>query len=335
MPYRRKDSPIWWASFTDEGGRRVRQSTGTTNKKEATTIETKWKLDVFQRAKWGKNPDRSFDELMLKYLKSIENNQGAWLIKTHVGHMYQMFSGELLSNLGAEEIERYKTSRISDGVKVSTINRELTTLSAAINFGRDILKWDIDNPVKGRKFREPDGRTRWITHEEADKLIKVVENSGQAPHMSDFLRLALNTGCRCGEMLGLEWSRVDLHSKLILLESEHTKNKKRRSVPLNKEAYSAIIGRASFRAEFCPDSPWVFAHKDGTRLKSVKTAFRLACKKVGIKDFRIHDLRHTCADLAMVFRTPNDELLLFCAGQFGDSVPKPLGFIDLVAKARV
>ncbi len=93
----------------------------------------------------------------------------------------------------------------------------------------------------------------------------------------------------------MQWSRVDLRAKLFYLERQHTKNKKRRSIPLNDAAVSVLKNRLRFRAENCPNSEWVFCHRDGRRLKDVKRAFATACQRAGIKDFRIHDLRHTCA----------------------------------------
>jgi integrase len=122
--------------------------------------------------------------------------------------------------------------------------------------------------------------------------------AGQDPralHLAAFIRLALHTGCRKAELLGLEWRRVDLQSCLIYLEAENTKTAKRRSVPLNREAREAMLERARFRAQHCPLSPWVFCHKDGTRILDVKRSFATACARVDITDFRIHDLRHTCA----------------------------------------
>lgn len=53
--------------------------------------------------------------------------------------------------------------------------------------------------------------------------------------------------------------------------------------------------RARFRAEHCAASPWVFAHKDGDRILEVKNSFATACRRAGIENFRIHDLRYTCA----------------------------------------
>jgi len=40
---------------------------------------------------------------------------------------------------------------------------------------------------------------------------------------------------------------------------------------------------------------WVFCHEDGRRIGDVKRSFAKACERAGIHDFRVHDLRHTCA----------------------------------------
>jgi len=88
---------------------------------------------------------------------------------------------------------------------------------------------------------------------------------------------------------------VDLKENLILLEAVHTKTARRRTVPLNQAAREAIVSRARFRAEHCPASQWVFAQKDGSRIQDVKNSCASACKRAGIEDFRIHDLRRTCA----------------------------------------
>ena len=88
---------------------------------------------------------------------------------------------------------------------------------------------------------------------------------------------------------------MDLKSNLFILECGNTKNGKRRSIPLNAEARAALLDLARYRAEHCPDSPWVFVHPNGERLQSLQTAFEWLLKRVGIEDFRIHDLRHTCA----------------------------------------
>lgn len=177
-------------------------------------------------------------------------------------------------------------------VKGSTINRELSLLSSAINYARREWEWDIPNPVSGRKPKNGDGRVRWISRAEAAALLR---EARAVPHLADFVRLALHTGCRKQELLGLEWNRVNLNERLIVLEAEHTKAGKRRFVPLNQTARDALVSRMRFRAKFCPASGWVFARRNGNRIKDVKRSFKSACSRAKIEDFRIHDLRHTCA----------------------------------------
>ena len=97
------------------------------------------------------------------------------------------------------------------------------------------------------------------------------------------------------ELLTLEWRNVDLRHDLITLDPDRTKTGKRRTVPLNDVARSAIMHRKAFVSTNCPSSPWVFAKKDGQRYVAPREGFKKACKLAGIKNFRIHDMRHTCA----------------------------------------
>ncbi|HYL89210.1 MAG TPA: site-specific integrase, partial [Burkholderiales bacterium] len=86
-----------------------------------------------------------------------------------------------------------------------------------------------------------------------------------------------------------------LKANLLRLEGRHTKSGKRRSVPVNEEARRALLHRAAFRAEHCPDAAYVFCHPNGKRVKQMHYGFKAACRRAGITDFRVHDLRHTCA----------------------------------------
>ncbi len=144
-------------------------------------------------------------------------------------------------------------------------------------------------------MRAPAGRLRWLSREDASRLVMVAEKQKRAPHLVEFLEIALHTGMRRGEILGLEWRRVDLSAGLVYFQGEHQKNGKLGSVPLNDTAKAAMQRLQAFRNKHCPTSEWVFAHRDGSQIQSVKRAFATACRVAGIKDFRIHDLRHCCA----------------------------------------
>ena len=77
MAYRRKDSPYWWVKYTDASGKRTDRSTGTTDRREAQALEAKWRLEAHQMRQWGVQPEHTFDELMVAYLKATSDTMRA------------------------------------------------------------------------------------------------------------------------------------------------------------------------------------------------------------------------------------------------------------------
>ncbi|MCB1808482.1 MAG: site-specific integrase [Candidatus Competibacteraceae bacterium] len=294
--YQRQDSSYWWASYVNASGHRTRRSTGTANRKEAEALLAKWRLEIHRVKHWDEQPSRTFDELMLRYLAETQDRKRSARRDKHIAkHLYQVFTGRDMHTLSVSDIQQYISTRRQAGKADSTIRRELALLSSAIGHAIKWWDWQLHNPVAGRKPKQGEGRIRWISKAEATALLVAAESERNAPHLADFIRLALNTGMRKGELLSLEWRRVDLHAGLIHLEAEHTKSAKRRSVPLNQTARQVLISRASFKASNCPNTAWVFCNKEGKPILDVKRSFATACKRAGITDFRVHDLRHTCA----------------------------------------
>jgi integrase len=295
MPYKRKDSRYWWVDLTDTSGKRVRRSTGTTKRKEAKALEAKWKLETHQQQQWGMQPARTFDELMVNYLRETQTEkQSAERDRYSTKQLRRAFTTISLDEIGPTEIAEYKRMRKRDGVKQSTVAKELRLLSSAINHARREWGWDVPNAVQGRCPPESPGRIRWITEKEAMNLIAAAR-SKRAPWLVDFIELGLSTGMRSGEMLKLTWDRVDLSQRLIYLSPEDQKNATHGSVPINDTARAALLRRFHFKQANCPTSSWVFCSFNGQHLKSVSNSFAGACRRAGITDFTPHDLRHTCA----------------------------------------
>lgn len=297
MPYQRKGSPFWWVKFTDASGKPTYRSTRTTDYNEACALEAKWRHEAHQERMWGIEPEHTFEEMMIAFINAKRDQwRAADRAAIACRHLQAHFSGMSAERIRRADVAKYIQARKEDGVSGSTINRELDLLSAASNYVRVTLEWNVQNAVSGMSLKEPEGRLRWITREEAERLIaEASKERWKSPHLADFIRLALNTGCRKNELLKLSWNRVDFDAGYIRLEGENTKNGKRRIVPLSGIARSALENRAQFRAEHCPASPWVFAHRNGERIQFLQNGFKSACKRAGITDFRVHDLRHTCA----------------------------------------
>nr|WP_241509668.1 site-specific integrase [Pseudomonas ovata] len=233
---------------------------------------------------------------MIEYLDHAATSQKSFDTTQHrVKALREHFSGVVMNDLAGKDIREYSSGRTKAGKSPATINRELAALSAAINWCVVELEWKLPNPVKGRTLKEPESRVRWITRAEVDGLCRTARKQRFGVMLEDFVRLAVNTGCRKEEMLGLEWRRVDFANRLIYLDGVHTKAAKRRSIPLNEGSLAALKSRMAERAEHCPSTPWVFARKNGARVSDLSEGFERACEKSGITDFTIHDLRHTCA----------------------------------------
>lgn len=297
MPHKRKGSPYWWTKITPPGGgTAIRRSTGTVDFREAKALEAKWRSELYQQNAWGKSPEHTFAEVAAEFLSASQQKRTFEDIQRRVGRLYDHFGPDVvMEEMAGKDVREFIAARQADGVKPATINRELSILSAMINHAIEQLEWPMSNPVRGRKLKEPEGRVRWITHNEADRLVAAAKTQRSGERLADFIILGLNTGARMNELLKMSWSRVDFDNALLHLEGEDTKSAKRRSVPLNDAALAALKRRWVWVSQNCPYSEWVFAKANGERLGCIRQGFKSACAAARIKNFRIHDLRHTCA----------------------------------------
>ena len=138
------------------------------------------------------------------------------------------------------------------------------------------------------KLEVQNQRDRWLTPEEQRALIA----AAAVPHVRDAIILALGTGARRAEALGLRWEDCDLDGGLVTFRAETTKNGKARTVPANDAVLAMLRARrADIRARF---NPHVFTYR-GKPIKGFETAFRTVCKAAGIDGAIFHTLRHTWA----------------------------------------
>lgn len=209
---------------------------------------------------------------------------------------------DLSRALVTEKIEKLsgRSRTLKDGsIKViapARVNRYITGLSHACTIAMNEWEWLETHPLqKISKLREPRGRVRFLDDDERARLLKVCRES-RAPMLYPAVVLALSTGMRQGEILGLSWKDVDFSRKVIVLHK--TKNNERRVVPLSGHALELLIGMRKIRQLH---SDWVFpAPRNPKKIWDCRVAWDAAVIKAGIEDFRFHDLRHSAASyLAM------------------------------------
>lgn len=301
--YQRADSPYWWASYPDGNGKSTRRSTGVQVEADpkglkALAVRATWMSEKHIEATGER---ATFDDLMFIYLRDESSQKrDPERDKCSARALFKVFQGRCLDGIGSADARGYIAARRDVGIAPSTINKELSLFSSALDWARNDLDWNIDNPFKGRHQTEPPGRDRWLTQEEAERLLDEAEKRRKrAPWLADFVRLGLNAGFRPGEMLWMEWERVDLKADRVSFEAtvgrEKTgqKNGKRGNVPLNQGAREAMLSRARFRATHCPDSPWVFCRHNGKRVTNVIKGWKAITTAAGLKDVHQHDLRRT------------------------------------------
>lgn len=177
-----------------------------------------------------------------------------------------------------------------------TANRYIAAISAVLKRAWREWGWIPENPAgRVERAREAPGRVRWLTQEEIGRLLAACTTSGR-PELRTLVVMALATGMRQGEILGLRWDDVDLGRRLFVLH--HTKNRERRGIPISAALVDEL--RALPRRI---DSPLLFPPAQPGSVDpwpTYRKPWRRALAEAGIADFRFHDLRHTAASyLAM------------------------------------
>jgi len=293
--YRRPNSRFWWIATTLPNGQRLRQSAGTENREDAETLLAKIKLEAYRERHFGIKPERSWQEAVVRYLavKSMLRSYGD--VK-RICRMLDPYLGQLtLSQINGDVIWSVVQGELKKGNKPATVNRYLALIRSLLRMARDEWQW-IDSIPKVRLLPGEVERDRWLTRDEADRLIAACP-----PHLAALVKFALATGCRAREISGLEWERVDLARQTAWLNQ--TKNGTPRGVPLNSDAVEVLKQEVGKHPRYC----FTYRGKPITGPISNKGWFA-ALDRVGLQNFRFHDLRHTWASWHRQAGTSCDEL---------------------------
>lgn len=293
--YRRPDSRYWWISATLPNGTRVRQSAGTEDKGDAEALLAKLKLDAYRETHFGIKPQRSWQEAVIRYLE-LKRTLRSFSDVQRICRLLDPYLGDkMLGQINGDAIWSIVQGELKKGNKPATVNRYLATIRALLRMARDEWQW-IDSFPKIKLLPGEVERDRWLTREEAERLVRCC-----APHLAALVRFALATGCRAAEITGLEWSRVDLNRRTAWLD--RTKNGTPRGVPLNEDAIEVLKEQIGRHLRYC------FSYKgQPLRADVTNTAWHTALRRAGIADFRFHDLRHTWASWHRQAGTSCDEL---------------------------
>ncbi len=223
-----------------------------------------------------------------KHLRSLRDD-----ISRYNNHVRQVIGKKEVHEI--EPIDLYKLrDQLTTDHKPATVKQVLVLIQRIVNFGNSLLlcsrfTFKINMPKFDNKITED------MTEAQYKRLLEVL-NEYENYHQDSvaIMRLALFTGMRKGEILGLKWDDVDFDRGFIHISESEAKSKKAEMIPMNENTRGVLENLKSQRR-----SEYVFPNTSGTRLDptAYKKHFYRIRKKAGLPEtFRpMHGLRHTFA----------------------------------------
>jgi integrase len=226
---------------------------------------------------------RTLGDLMRRYLAVVtpqKRSSGQETLRMK-GLLKHSLAECPLSSLSPQRVAEWRDLRLQS-VSSSTVKRDMTLLAHVLKIASN--EWGepfTKNPFRSvRRPREATPRDRRFNAGEEAALLAACDEA-RATYLRPIVELAIETAMRQSEIVGLDWSRVNLARRAVHLAM--TKNGTSRGVPLSLRAMNVLSQLP------CERRGSVFA---GVTVEAVKRAFIRARKRAGMEDFRFHDLRH-------------------------------------------
>ena len=221
---------------------------------------------------------KSVRDLMTRYKEVVIPRQKDQQNPTRHAEYWIERLGDLKLNRLTPAVLVETRDELSKDKAPSTVNRYLAVMSHACTLAEREWEWLESNPVRrvGR-LKEPTGRVRYLSDSECKKLLKAVQATDHL-HLYPIVLIALTTGAR---------------------RNENSKNNERRSMTLVPQVLAELRKLRKIRHI---DDDLIFLHPKTGKPSYFyfEKAWREARQISEIKDFRFHDLRHSCAsNLAM------------------------------------
>ncbi|AMG55234.1 MULTISPECIES: tyrosine-type recombinase/integrase [Citrobacter] len=313
---------IWYASYSLPGGKRIKESLGTADKRQAQELHDKRKAELWRVDRLGDFPDVTFEEACLRWIEEKSDKKSLDTDKGRMGFWLEQFEGVRLKDIteariysavsrmhNRSHLEIWKAKvaaarkkgnpdpeYVAKPVTTSTKAKHLALMKAILRAAERDWKWLEKAPViKIPAVRNK--RVRWLEKEEAKRLID------ECPEpLKSVVKFALATGLRRSNIINLEWQQIDMQRRVAWVNPEDSKSNRAIGVALNDTACKVLRDQIGNHHKF------VFVHTkagrrpDGSVTPAVRKmrvddgrAWKSACKRAGIEDFRFHDLRHTWA----------------------------------------
>ena len=251
----------------------------------------------------------TFGDLTGQYLEWAKRNKKSWKEDEYLlaKRILPLLSDRPAASITRTDIESFRNALTdAGGLSPMTIKHHLVVIRRVYNWAADTPVDDSErmlfegrNPVTGVRMPLVDNeRVRFLTREEADLLLEAAAE--RMPELHDIILLALLTGMRRQEVLGLTWQDVDLKHRVISIPARLTRTKRSRKAFLDDETTAMLQQRRKHI-----QSPFVFPgvedghHREDHVTRQFDVLVNAIGLNSGVSDPRhkvvFHTLRHTFA----------------------------------------
>lgn len=289
----------------------VKKPNGKWRTKTATTydlavrLEAKYKAETTEESEMGSAGRYApiIDQVWEKYLKWAKANKRSWRDDqarwdSHVaGHL----AGKRMNRIMPRDVEAILDDMRERGKpqkdsKKKPVPYAPATIKQVADLVKRVYNWAIKrnlyygaNPANNVELPKFDNTiTNPLMRDDLSKLLNHLE-TWDNERASLFIRFALFTGRRRGEILNLKWKDVNLDKGLVTFAGTNTKNAESQTVPVSKICLDIL--------ERCWElklSHWVFPSSTGAFYASFDSTWQRLKKRLALP-YRFHDARHTFA----------------------------------------
>jgi integrase len=292
----------WYVCHRAKDGRIIRKAAGK-SRRVAERVKAKVETEVIE-GKFFERDQRSdwtlgrLSEVYLERMARLRPQSARWR-----GEMFRQVLRVLGATLFIEEInmgtlDRYVTRRRSEGKAYSTINREISVLRHSLHLAArwksetHLTRYTLTDWMPLREM-ETARKAVFLTNEQVATVLAAARERASKGGLNErqgevVVRLALETGARLGEILGLTWS--DLDGRVLRIRTEKLGPDRSLEIPESTlELLVALRDGAEPRGLIFPSC------RTGEERGDIRRFWQAVRASAKLAHVRFHDLRHTAA----------------------------------------
>ncbi len=285
----RKIGRVWYIRYSFGGDRPEEATTAQSRKEAEATLRDK--LARLDRGQTSVAAHRTrvcdlWEPLKTNYEikgQRVQDLLGRWK------HLKPVLGNELVRNITHDRMERYVKARFNEGAAPATVQREIACLRRMIRLGAK-SGLVVVLPIFPTIYVDNARQVFWEPEEYKAILAEV-------PHyLRPIIATEYWTGFRADELLKLEWRHVDLETGRIELEPKMNKNKSFKTIYLPQDALAVLRDWRKTTEDLMSITDTIITrvfHRNGQPIKSYRTAWDNARKRVGLQGKTFHDFRRT------------------------------------------